>query len=182
MKVARRLIRALLIASLSLEVAAISGNGLLGWRASRRSLAGAGLLPPVEGYRVNYGEGLYKAQQNCVVYRMVSQRCAACARKEPSWQSLLRSGISGRCEFVVLLPNLQVGSYYQTAAGAVLLAWVPLEWAKTVDIVETPTTIATERGRVIWSHEGEIASAEFPALAAKIARLHSSPPSAHGVN
>jgi len=62
--------------------------------------------------------------------------------------------------------------YPRPEANAQVL-WIPLDWASSVDLIVTPTTIATYKGNVVWVREGEIDAKGFASLGARLARMPS---------
>lgn len=172
MRILRRALYGLLIAAAILECAVLADAAVYRMERAPHMLAVGEPLPALEGYGRNLSFGLHQASTGCVIYRFVSLHCPACGQEEPSWKRPEIEAATHACETFILQVDLQNPSYYLGYTATTQILWVPLDWARSVNLTVTPTTILANAGRIAWVHEGELDQDQFAGLAVRIRRLH----------
>jgi len=138
-------------------------TGVVRRRIARYGIEIGATLPSVTGYPLHYRSSFFAAADGCVIYRVVSGSCAACRLEEPLWRRATWAGAGAGCEIVLLTPDLEAAPY-PAPSLVPQIQWVPLDWARSVRLAMTPTTIATVNRQIVWAYQGELDPGHFAAL------------------
>src|SRR6185312_2846453 len=154
-----------------IEIAVLAGGALNNWRARRYGLEAGAELPGLTGYGLDIAAGPRQLRAACTALRLVSRRCGFCGQEEPDWRRLAPMMNAKHCELVLLLPGLNAAPYYPRASRIPEIVWVPLDWARTVNLLVSPTTILTYKGRIRWVRQGGLGPVPFSILTSEIETL-----------
>lgn len=173
MTIARRILWALLAAAIMFECAVLALGAVYHSRRAPYFLAPGESLPALLGYGRDLNHGLHMATRQCAIYRFVSLHCPACGQEEPEWELPSVQAATRDCQIFILQIDLQNAPYYIGKTATQQIIWVPLDWAKSVRVTITPTTIVTVSGKIVWVDEGEIDAASLADLKARLRHLGS---------
>lgn len=162
----RRLARAALVAGIVLETAVLGARELNHRRTRAYAFSLGQPVPTLVGYGLDFAAGPHAASGRCAIYRVVSNSCGYCEQEEPQWHQLAPALSAAGCKLLYVTPGLRDSPYELHPGPTPEVVWVPLDWAASVNIRITPTSFATNDGRIAWARQGMLGNAQWASLRA----------------